>query len=47
MDIDFPIEQMPFVYLRSKRYFNPSTNSFMSNNLEVKKALFKATLKKQ
>ncbi len=45
LDIDFPIEQMPFVYLEVRDTFNPSTNSFMSNNPGSKKALFKATLK--
>jgi hypothetical protein len=42
---DFPIEKMPFVYLEIRDTFNPSTNSFMSNNPGSKKALFKATLK--
>ncbi len=36
---------MPFVYLEVRDTFNPSTNSFMSNNPGSKKALFKATLK--
>jgi hypothetical protein len=45
LDIDFPIEKMPFVYLEIRDTFNPSTNSFMSNNPGSKKALFKATLK--
>lgn len=46
LNTDFTIEKMPFVYLEIRDTFNPSTNSFMSNNPGSKKALFKATLKK-
>lgn len=45
LDVGFPIEKMPFVYLEIRDTFNPTTNSFMSNNPGSKKALFKATQK--